>query len=128
VGVVDPHVLDDLIKLGRVPCEADLVGNIIDQHAGPQAEVRAYVGIPKNVSRFIRPPLPEGRPISGKARALSKMSCAKSDFRGETGLPDRCFIPGFAGTPGPPSKGGFCVSGSSDFPSLQAGLSGSVKR
>jgi len=56
------------------------------------------------------------------------MSCAKSDFRGETGLPDRCFIPGFAGTPGPPSKGGFCVSGSSDFPSLQAGLSGSVKR
>jgi hypothetical protein len=46
----------------------------------------------------------------GKAGALSKMSCAKSNFRGETGLSDHCFVPGLAGT-GAPSKGAFVFLG-----------------
>src|SRR6516165_8937555 len=81
--MVPPHLSNEVIDLGRVPREGNLVGDVIRRAAGKSSPVPGNV-VPVHSTSNCR-----GRPTGfGKVGALSKMSCANADFWGEQELLD----------------------------------------
>src|SRR6516165_2103984 len=75
--VVPPHLFDNLVDLGRVPCEGNSVGDVVGCAAGKSSPV------PGNVVPVHSTSGSPGRPTGGQSRSALKNELRQIRFSGK---------------------------------------------